>query len=54
MAATDTSELAHPQKLLAHKNREMTGHYVEARMREGVKPLECAFKLLTFLRPHQK
>lgn len=38
-AATDTDELAHSQKLLAHKNREMTEHYVKARMGERVKPL---------------
>ena len=30
-AATDTGDLAHSQKLLAHKNREMTEHYVRAR-----------------------
>lgn len=38
-AATDTGDLAHSQKLLAHKNREMTEHYVKARMGERVKPL---------------
>ena len=38
-AATDTGDLAHSQKLLAHKNREMTEHCVKARMRERVKPL---------------
>ena len=38
-AATDTGDLAHPQKLLAHKNREMTEHYVKARIGERVKPL---------------
>jgi integrase len=31
-AATDTGDLAHSQKLLAHKNREMTEHYVKARL----------------------
>ena len=31
-AATDTGDLAHSQKLLAHKNWEMTKHYVKARM----------------------
>ena len=31
-AATDTGDLAHSQKLLAHKNRDMTEHYVKARM----------------------
>lgn len=38
-AATDTGDLAHSQKLLAHKNREMTEHYVKTRMGERVKPL---------------
>ena len=38
-AATDTGDLAHSQKLLAHKNREMTEHYVQSRVGERVKPL---------------
>ena len=38
-AATDTGDLAHSQKLLAHKNREMTEHYVKSRIGERVKPL---------------
>ena len=38
-AATDTGDLAHSQKLLAHRNRDMTEHYVRARMGERVKPL---------------
>lgn len=38
-AATDTGDLAHSQKLLAHKNRSMTEHYVKARLGERVKPL---------------
>lgn len=38
-AATDTGDLAHSQKLLAHKNREMTEHYVRARVGERVPPL---------------
>lgn len=38
-AATDTGDLAHSQKLLAHKNREMTEHYVRARIGERVQPL---------------
>ena len=38
-AATDTGNLAHSQKLLGHKNREMTEHYVKARIGERVKPL---------------
>ena len=38
-AATDTGDLAHSQKLLAHKNRQMTEHYVRARMGERIKPL---------------
>lgn len=38
-AATDTGDLAHSQKLLAHRNRDMTEHYVRARIGERVKPL---------------
>jgi len=38
-AATDTNDLAHSQKLLAHKTRNMTEHYVRARVGERVKPL---------------
>ena len=38
-AATDTGDLAHSQTLLGHKNREMTEHYVKARVGERVKPL---------------
>jgi integrase len=38
-AATDTGDLAHSQKLLAYKNREMTEHYVKARQGERVRPL---------------
>lgn len=38
-AATDTGNLAHSQKLLGHKNRDMTEHYVKARVGERVKPL---------------
>lgn len=38
-SATDTGDLAHSQKLLAHKNREMTEHYVRSRIGERVKPL---------------
>jgi integrase len=38
-AATDTGDLAHSQKLLAHKNRDMTEHYVRSRRGERVKPL---------------
>ena len=37
--ATDTGDLAHSQKLLAHKNQEMTEHYVKPRIGERVKPL---------------
>ncbi|WP_332776996.1 tyrosine-type recombinase/integrase [Polaromonas sp.] len=32
-AATDTGDLAHSQTLLGHKNRDMTEHYVKARVR---------------------
>jgi integrase len=38
-AATDTGDLAHSQKLLAHKNRDMTEHYVRRRLGERVRPL---------------
>lgn len=38
-AATDTGDLAHSQKLLGHRNREMTEHYVRARIGERVAPL---------------
>ena len=38
-AATDTGDLAHSQKLLGHKNREMTEHYVKSRIGERVTPL---------------
>jgi len=38
-AATDTGDLAHSQKLLVHKNRDMTEHYVRQRIGERVKPL---------------
>jgi integrase len=38
-AASDTGDLAHSQKLLAHKNRDMTEHYVRSRIGERVRPL---------------
>lgn len=38
-AATDTGDLAHSQKLLGHRNREMTEQYVRQRRGERVKPL---------------
>ncbi len=38
-AASDTGDLAHSQKLLAHKHREMTEHYVRAHKAERVAPL---------------
>lgn len=38
-AATDTGDLGHSQALLGHKNRDMTEHYVKARLGERVKPL---------------
>ncbi len=38
-AATDTGDLAHSQKLPAHKNRGMTEHYARARRGDRVKPL---------------
>lgn len=37
--ATDTGDLAHSQKLLAHKIQHMTEHCVKARIGERVKPL---------------
>lgn len=37
--ASDTHDLAHSQELLGHKNREMTEHYVRARIGQPVKPL---------------
>jgi len=38
-AASDTGDLAHSQKLLTHKNRQMTEHYVRSKIGERVKPL---------------
>jgi hypothetical protein len=38
-AATDTGDLAHSQRLLGHKNRNMTEHYVRAHTGTLVKPL---------------
>lgn len=38
-AATDTGDLTHSQTLLGHKNRDMTEHYIKARIGERVKPL---------------
>lgn len=38
-AATDAGDLAHSQKLLGHRNRDMTEHYVRARIGERVAPL---------------
>lgn len=37
--ATDIGDLSRSQKLLAHKNREMTEHYVRKRLGERVSPL---------------
>ena len=37
--ASDTGDLAHSQRLLGHKNREMTEHYVRERIGLSVKPL---------------
>ena len=37
--ASDTGDLGHSQKLLGHKNREMTEHYVRERVGQRVKPL---------------
>lgn len=38
-AATDTGDLAHSQRLLGHKQRGMTEHYVKERIGERVMPL---------------
>lgn len=38
-AATDTGDLAHSQRLLAHENRRMTDHYVRARTGERIRHL---------------
>lgn len=38
-AATDVADLAHAQKLLGHKTRNMTEHYTKARAGEKVEPL---------------
>lgn len=38
-AATDTGDLAHSQRLLGHRTRDMTEHYVRQRVGERVKPL---------------
>lgn len=37
--ASDTGDLAHSQKLLGHKSRDMTEHYVRERLGQRVKPL---------------
>ncbi|HSV70284.1 MAG TPA: tyrosine-type recombinase/integrase [Methylibium sp.] len=37
--ASDTGDLGHSQKLLGHKNRDMTEHYVRDRVGQRVKPL---------------
>jgi integrase len=37
--ASDTGDLAHSQRLLGHKNRDMTEHYVRERIGVRVKPL---------------
>lgn len=37
--ASDAGDLGHAQKLLGHKNREMTEHYVRERIGQRVKPL---------------
>jgi integrase len=37
--ASDTQDLAHSQRLLGHKNRDMTEHYVRERIGQRVKPL---------------
>ena len=37
--ASDTGDLGHSQRLLDHKNRDMTEHYVRDRIGQRVKPL---------------
>ncbi len=37
--AGDTGDLGHSQRLLGHKNRDMTEHYVRERIGQRVKPL---------------
>jgi len=37
--ASDTGDLSHSQRLLGHKNRDMTEHYVRERIGSRVKPL---------------
>ena len=37
--ASDTGDLAHSQRLLGHKTRDMTEHYVRERIGQRVKPL---------------
>ncbi len=37
--ASDTGDLAHSQRLLGHRNRDMTEHYVRERVGQRVKPL---------------
>ena len=37
--ASDTGDLAHSQRLLGHKNRDMTEHYMRQRIGQPVRPL---------------
>lgn len=37
--ASDTGDLAHSQRLLGHKTRDMTEHYVRERIGQRVAPL---------------
>lgn len=37
--ASDTGDLGHSQRLLGHKNRDLTEHYVRERIGQRVKPL---------------
>lgn len=36
---SDTADVGHSQRLLGHKNREMTEHYVRKRVGQRVRPL---------------
>jgi len=51
-AAKDTGNLAHSQKLLGHKNRDMTEHYVKARMGGGLSRFDRVLKLPTLVSRH--
>jgi integrase len=39
-AASDTGDLSHSQRLLGHRSRDMTEHYVRKRIGQAVRPLQ--------------